>query len=203
MQGETKLAIIRLVTAAMFAAGTLALIYFGFVYLPPNSHLKLPKDLQIDTGDKKLLPPPPATSTVTLLNPQLKHTIDGKVSWSLSAEKITADTGSGGGNMTGAQGDFYGKEGRILSFTAPKTVYDPENKSLRVDGVFKGTLEPGGQSVSAADLLWQQDKNELTATDADINLDDAHIKGKRLRIDTKKKTVSLEGGVEINIPVKD
>lgn len=175
-------------------------LYYGFVHTP-DGKISGKALSAIKSVVKPEGPPPNATGAVKLKNTLIKHLADGKLKWEVKAGGIDANEGSGLSKFTSPSGKFFADKGQLFTFNALSAVYDPDGKSLRVSGPFTGALEPGGHTISARDMLWEQGANKLTASSAGIVMDNARARADSLEIDTASRTVSLRGGVRIEIPL--
>lgn len=175
-------------------------LYYGFVHTPDGKISG--KALSAIKGVvKPEVAPSNATGTVRLKNTLIKHLDGGKLKWEVKAGGIDANENSGLSKFTSPSGKLFTDKGRMFTFNALTAVYDPDGKSLRVSGPFSGALEPGGHTISARDMLWDQGANKLTASSPGIVMDDARARADSLEIDTASRTVSLRGGVRIEIPL--
>jgi hypothetical protein len=184
---------------AAVIAGTALGIYFYFVYSPPGripaaSAGKLPGGK--DDGDKTKV------KSVSVKRPNITHMADGQVKWELKADEVVSEPATGKSVLRGSSGQIFGANGRIISFFAPLTVYDPATNEVRIDGRFSGEVGSQGISMGGSNLRWNDKQDMLSADDADLSVKDAKIKGDRVTILPGKKSVTFEGNVEIELPLK-
>lgn len=184
----------------ILAVGTVLGIYYGFLYMPSGSAKAITK-----ITDEKQKPPDDqkATSTISMKNTDVSQVENGKLSWEMNSGSVEAGRGKSERSVLGeSSGSIFNDQGRMLTFFAPSTVYDPKSKTLKVQGKFTAKMEPDDLNISASNLQYGEKQKQITADDPSIEIKGATFRGNSLTIDTASKTVTIDGGVQIKIPMK-
>jgi hypothetical protein len=190
-----KIVYYTLVTAVL--AGTVYGIYFGFIYSPPDTTTNHPPPIQKDKKPEKS----DAVTSVNLKKPEIKHFVGGKIAWQVKAESVETRPKTGQSVFLKSHGQVFGKNGRILSFIAPLTVYDPAINQVRVQGLFSSEVGPPGLKMHGRDLQWNDTRNQLDAHNVEMQLDGAGVRGDSVSIRPVEKTVAFQGNVLIKVPL--
>lgn len=175
--------------------GTALWLYFGFIYVPPD---KRAANLKDETpGQKNQI-----STTINLKKPEIKHISQGRLRWRVKAEKVIADSKTGRTELHKTEGEVFGKDGRMLRFFAPLTVYDAEKKRVRILGRFQGEIGKPRLKIEGETLRWKETPRTLSAKNASMAMRGGSIRGDSVNIGLDSKIVDFKGNVKIVLPLK-
>lgn len=175
-------------------AGTALWLYYGFIYVPLD---KRAARLTLEAEKKGEV-----STTINLKKPEIRHISDGKLRWRVKADQVTADSKTGHTELRKTEGEVFGKDGRMLRFFAPLTVYDAESKSVRIQGRFKGELGRPRLKIEGDSLRWNETPHALSARNARVAVRDGSIRGDTVSIGLDSKIIDFKGRVKIVLPLK-
>lgn len=183
--------------------GTVAGIYYGFIHVPQKTRIKTSaqKNDQAKGTDGKP-DQPPVTTTISVKEPEITHLEDGEIKWQLQAKEVVSQPESGHSELRESKGQIFGEDGRVMTFTAPLTIYDPEKNEIRVQGRFSGKIDPPGLELQGNNLQWNNEQNRIVATETVLHLEDAVVRSDSISIRLDEKSVAFEGNVHIELPLK-
>ena len=175
-------------------AGTALWLYYGFIYVPMD---KRAAQLKLDAEKKGEV-----STTINLKKPEIRHISDGKLRWRVKAEQVTADSKTGHTELRKTEGEVFGKDGRILRFFAPLTIYDAQSKRVRINGRFEGEVGKPGLKIKGDTLRWKENPRTLSANNASVAIRGGSIRGDTVRIGLDSKIIDFKGRVKIVMPLK-
>lgn len=203
---RVKKAVSSLLVLAFFAACGAATFHLVFRSKPGKGHppVSAPAGAKKKAPRDKLAKPEEPAVRIDIKNPEVEHWRGGKVQWSLRADQVKSDSGTGITEFSDAEGKFQRDGGKTLIFRSPGARFDENTKIAVADGGVESRMEPEGYEIKAGRLKWRE-KEEALTMDRGVFLktgDGSSLKANRVESSGGMKQFRFSGGVEIELVVK-
>lgn len=161
------------------------LVCVGFYFLIGDNQNSAPEDLTQPKGN-----------LVTFDGSTIDEKQNGKMVWSLTAEKIMLNPTTHELYLTNLTGKFY-KDGNVVTVTAPRGHMAGDRSSLQIAGGIKA-VDQKGATLTTDTLSFDNKAKKLTSNGAfTFKNDDTTITGDKLETDTVMQEVKAIGHAKL------
>lgn len=122
---------------------------------------------------------------------------DGKKVWELTAEFIEIDPETKNTVLKNIKGTFYQDNGETVTLTAPKAIYDVNNRNITITEKVKATTDKGA-TLDADQVIWDSKNEKLLGEGAiKITQGDTVITGDKMESNNGISKIKVMGNAHI------